>query len=32
MAVHSDGARVFFVGGEYGVELWAMEHFMTPTP
>jgi len=32
MDVHPDGARVFFVGGEYGVELWAMEHFMTPTP
>ena len=32
MAVHPDGARVFFVSGEYGVELWAMEHFMTPTP
>jgi len=32
MVVHSDGARVFFVSGEYGVELWAMEHFMRPTP
>jgi hypothetical protein len=30
MVVHPDGARVFFVSGEYGVELWAMEHFMTP--
>jgi WD40-like Beta Propeller Repeat len=32
MVVHPDGARVFFVSGEYGVELWAMERFMTPTP
>jgi hypothetical protein len=32
MVVHPDGARVFFVSGEYGVELWAMEHFMKPTP
>jgi len=32
MAVHPDGGRVFFVSGEYGVELWAMEHFMSPTP
>ena len=32
MVIHPDGARVFYVSGEYGVELWAMEHFMTPTP
>jgi Tol biopolymer transport system component len=32
LVIHPDGARVFFVSGEYGVELWAMEHFMTPTP